>query len=773
MINIKISVRKLIESVLRAGDIDDSYRSRTRMLDGTLAHQKVQREYGEDYKAEFVLKTQLDYEDFRLKIEGRADGIYRKGQDIFIEEIKSTNLDLEKIGRDFNLHHWAQVKFYGHMYMEEEGLDKIVLRLTYFQLESEEKKHFEREYKKEELESYFYNIVARYVDWARTSFYWVEKRNKSIGQLKFPFKEYREGQREMAVAVYKTIEEGKKIYIQAPTGIGKTMSTVFPALKSMGQGQVEKIFYLTGKTISRQSPIKAYEILKNQGLDLKLLGITSKEKICLNNDLSCNPKDCKYAKGHFNRVNEAIRDIFEGEDLFSREVILSYSKKHQVCPFEFSLDLADFADLVVGDYNYLFDPQVRLKRFFELAKGDYVFLIDEVHNLIDRARDMYSTSLFDKDILDLGRALKANKKIYKSLNKIVNAMDIIKTRLDLEDSHYQEDYLDDLVGPINRTISLLDKFLVEDKEDKNYDRVLDLYFDLVRYIKLSDFYDEHFYMSLENKEGGTEFKINCMDPSRLIRKTINKGRASVMFSATLWPMDYYMDLLGGTGKDYHMVLQSPFPQENFLVSVVPNISTKYKDREFTYLGLVAYIESFIRGKEGNYLIFFPSYKYMEEVYEIFLARNPNIRSIIQARSMDEEAREEFLGQFQEGSLVAFAVMGGIFSEGIDLVGESLIGAVIVGVGLPMVCFENNMLKDYYNNYFPSGFDYAYTYPGMNKVLQAAGRVIRSESDKGALLLIDTRYGGKKYRELFPKNWYNYKEIRSKEDLEVRLNKFWQ
>jgi len=772
MIKVKISVRNLIEAVLRTGDIDDSYRSRTRMLEGTLAHQQVQREYGPGYRAEVSLKTKLDYENFVLNIEGRADGIYRKGEDIFIEEIKSTNLDLEKIGEDFNDLHWAQVKVYGHIYMEEEDLDEIVLRLTYFHLESEEKKYFEKTYSKEELASYFFDIIARYVKWANISFYWLEERQRSLREISFPFEKYRTGQREMAVAVYRTIEEKKKIYIQAPTGIGKTMSTVFPALKAMGKGLAEKIFYLTGKTITREAPIKAYKILKGQDLKLKTLVITSKEKICLNKELKCNPKDCKYAKGHFDRVNAAIRDIFEKEDLFSREIVLKYSEDHQVCPFEFSLDLADFADLIICDYNYLFDPQVRLKRFFEINKSDYVFLVDEVHNLVDRSRGMYSASLVDRDILDLVDGFKKDKGIYNSLNKIINTIDSLKLDLKIKDKYYQEEFFDSLLDPIKRALTRLDKYLVDNKEDRDYDRVLGLYFNLVKFIKISDFYDEHFYMSFESIGGVNEIKINCIDPSYLIRKTLNKGRASIMFSATLSPMDYYIDILGGNGKDYHMVLQSPFPQENLLVTVVTNISTKYRDREFTHLKLVEYIETFVKKREGNYLIFFPSYKYMEDVYDIFLGRNPDLRSIVQTRLMDEKEREDFLGKFKEDKLVAFAVMGGIFSEGIDLVGDRLIGAVVVGVGLPMISFENNMVKDYYDKYLSLGFDYAYTYPGMNKVLQAAGRVIRSENDKGALLLLDTRYGSKKYRELFPKNWYNYREIKSLKELDYRLNRFW-
>lgn len=773
MIKVKISVRNLIETVLRTGDIDDTYRSINRMLEGTLAHQKVQKSYGEDYKSEVSLKTQVDYQNFSLEIEGRADVIYRSREDLYIEEIKSSNLDLDRIEEDFNELHWAQVKFYAYIYSSQENLDEISLKLTYFQLESEETKSFYRTYSHKDLRDYFYSIIDRYVDWANLTFYWIDTRKRSIDQLGFPFKDYRQGQREMAVAVYRTIEEGKKIYIQAPTGIGKTMSTIFPALKTLSEGFSEKIFYLTAKTITRQSPLKAYEILRAEGLRLKTLVITSKEKICLNEEVKCNPRDCKYAKGHFDRVNGGIQDIFKEEDLFSREIILDYARKHNICPFEFSLDLANFSDLIICDYNYLFDPQVMLKRFFDSNKTDYVFLVDEVHNLVDRARSMYSAQIIDRELVEVLDEFKEQGPIFRALNKLINIMDSLWEKLKVETEYYQEDYLDELFNPLKRLLSQLDKYLVESKDSQGYDQVLELYFNLLNYIRISDYYDEHFYTSFESNKDGHVIKLNCIDPSYLIRKSLNKGRASIMFSATLSPMDYYRDLLGGNGRDYHMILQSPFPRENLQVLIASNISTKYRHRQYSYLKIVEYIEAFVGARKGNYLIFFPSYNYMERVYDIFLERNRDIDSILQERNMTELEREEFLNEFNGKNIVGFAVMGGIFSEGIDLVGDRLIGAVIVGVGMPMISFENNMIKDYYDQYFSSGFDYSYTYPGMNKVLQAAGRVIRREEDRGVILLIDTRYASYKYRDLFPKSWNNYSFIRTGSELNTLVTNFWK
>lgn len=774
MLDVKISVRNLIESVLRTGDIDDSYRSATRMLEGTLAHQKVQKSYGKEYKSEVSLKTNIEYENFNLKIDGRADGIFTNKDSIIIEEIKSTTVDLVNIKEDFNELHWAQVKFYGYIYMRENDLNEIDLKLTYFHLEEETTREFFKHFAFKELEKFCIEIIGMYVEWANTTFYWIEDRDKSLRELKFPFGSYRNGQRELAVSVYKTIEENKNIFLQAPTGIGKTMSTLFPTLKTMGKGFTEKVFYLTAKTITRQAPLKAYDILKGQGIQIKTLVITSKEKICMNEQVKCNPKDCPYAKGHFDRVNDAIRDIFDNEDLFTRENIEDYAEKHKVCPFEFSLDLSNFADLIICDYNYLFDPKVMLRRFFEINKTEFVFLIDEAHNLVDRARSMYTTGIIDKNINDLIKGFEDNRAIYNGLNKLLDTIDIIRIKYNVKDEFYQEEYIDELSGVINRVITNLDKYLVDNKDDENYEKVLELYFDLLNYRKISDYYDEHFYTSIEYKDNVTEIKINCIDPSYLIRKSLNKGRSGILFSATLSPMEYYIDILGGNGKDYHMTLPSPFPRENLSVSMVTNVSTKFKNREYTYKNIVEYIKSFIDGKDGNYMIFFPSYKYMEDIFDIIMEteNNRKYEYIIQDRIMNEMERELFLKEFDKDNIVAFVVMGGIFSEGIDLVGDKLIGGIVVGVGLPMISFENNMIKNYYDNYLGSGFDYAYTYPGMNKVLQASGRVIRTEKDKGSILLIDDRYGYEKYKELFPQSWGGYYQIKNIFQLDYVLKNFW-
>ena len=771
---IKVSVRNLIEFVLRSGDIDNSFMSTARAVEGTLAHQKVQKSYGDEYSPEVTLKYSFTYNDYSLEIEGRADGIFKLPEETVIDEIKSTTRDLEDIEEDYNHIHWAQAKCYGYIYSLQNQLDHISIQLSYFHIESEELKIFKKGFSFMDLELFFIDLIDRYIKWANLTFDWSNIRDHTILDIGFPFKDYRKGQRELAVAAYKTIKEGKNLFAQAPTGIGKTMSTLFPSIKSIGEGHTSKIFYLTAKTITREIPINSMELLMNKGLRAKTLVITAKDKICLNEEVKCNPRDCTYAKGHYDRVNDAIMDIFKNEDMISRDVILKYSKKHHVCPFEFSLDVSLWADVIICDYNYVFDPHVYLKRFFEGLAKDYVFLIDEAHNLVDRSREMFSAEINKADFLDL-RDIFRDKypSIYKSINKCNSIMNNLKKEVGTG-NYYQSEEIADLYYPVKRLITLIEPWLIQEKEHEDYEMVMEIYFNLITFIKISDFYDEHYITSIEVKDRDMIFKLYCVDSSYLLNQSLDRAKSAMFFSATLTPLEYHMNLLGGNKDDYFIRLSSPFPRENLCLMIRDDISTKYRDREYTYLDIVESIEIFITSHKGNYFVFFPSYAYMRNVYELFIERNQDLNIIIQEGNMSESEREEFLNRFElEDDLIAFAVMGGIFSEGIDLVGEKLIGAVIVGVGLPQICFERDIIRDYFKEKLDRGYEYAYVYPGMNKILQSAGRVIRSEEDKGAILLIDNRFTTYRYRELFPREWNHYKTIKNKYNIKKNLDLFWQ
>lgn len=772
---VKISVRNLVEYVLRSGDIDNRFQTMSRAVEGTLAHQKAQGLYHKNDLKEVTLKHQLQVEDTLFNIEGRADGILLGEELVIIDEIKSTTRDLDEIGDGINIRHWAQAICYGYIYAFQNELSEIQVQLTYFHLETEETIKIKRTLTYKETEEFFLDLLEKYIKWASLTFSWKEERNNSIKDLEFPFSKYRKGQRELAVAAYKTVKEGKLLFAQAPTGIGKTMSVLYPAIKVMGEESVEKIFYLTAKTITREIPLYSMELLEKNGLKAKTLVITAKEKICLNDQVKCNPKDCIYAKGHYDRVNEAIIDIFKNENFSKRETVLDYSRKHKVCPFEYQLDISLFSDVIICDYNYVFDPQVYLKRFFDLEKGDYVFLIDEAHNLVDRSREMFSANLEKSKLLNARKISKdQGPKLYKSLNGIIKIINHHLNNNEILDGYYQKEEIIDLYFPIKRTLANIESFLTDHRDASGYDDILDLYFQLTSFIKISDIYDESFVTTLEEKSGDLELRLYCIDASGHLRNALKRGLSAIFFSATLTPVDYFMNLLGGSDEDYNIRLKSPFPRNNLGLIIRGNLSTRYRDRENTYKEITGLIKDFVTSKKGNYMVFFPSYAYMNRVYEELMDKYPEITTLIQKGSMNEIEKEEFLESFEDGGQVlAFAVLGGIFSEGIDLSGDKLIGAVVVGVGMPQIGFERNIIKEYFDHSLGQGFHYAYTYPGMNKVLQAVGRVIRTEEDKGAVLLIDDRYNHGTYKGLMPLEWKGYQNVWDPDSQKQYLSKFWR
>ncbi|MDW8802533.1 ATP-dependent DNA helicase [Clostridium sp. A1-XYC3] len=817
---IRISVRNLVEFILRSGDLDSRFTGFSRAQEGTKAHQKLQKEYKDkyseerqvqleeidqtkniriEYNAEVSLKHTFEYKDFSFVIEGRADGIIVKDEEVTIDEIKSVTRPLEFIDENYNPLHWAQAKCYAYIYGVQNNLSHINVQISYYNLNSNTTKRLVKGFDIEELQQFLFFLLDSYYFWANFTRDWMVKRNISIKNMSFPFEAYRKGQRELAVAVYGTIKEGKKLFAQAPTGIGKTISTLFPSVKAMGEGLIIKVFYLTAKTITRTVVEETVLKMGVAGLQLKTITLTAKDKICFQEKSSCNPEDCQYAKGHFDRVNEAIKEILTKENIMSREVIVKYSDKYKICPFEFSLDLALLADCVICDYNYAFDPRVYLRRFFDSGEEDYVFLIDEAHNLVDRAREMFSAELNKSSFLELKKVMKkVAPKIARALEKINSCMlgfrklcegealekdsidgySDINTELKMADKnvYIQKKEFEEIYPLLRRFSSEAEEFLTSNEKTENQEELLELYFNVLTYTRIAELYDEHFVNYLQKINSDVKMKIFCLDPSHLLREAMKRAKAIILFSATLSPMNYFKEILGGTKDDYSVRLLSPFSVENRKLLIADRVSTKYKHRENTYSTVSEYIKAAIDNKVGNYLVFFPSYSYMERVYEDFSEKYPGYGTIIQKNNMVEEEREIFLGNFQEGNgetLVAFAVLGGVFSEGIDLKENRLIGAVIVGVGLPQLSLERDIIMDYFNKKNSSGYEYSYMYPGMNKVLQAAGRVIRTERDKGVILLIDERFGNRTYKNLFPKEWHPNTVVRSARDIQNNINDFWR
>jgi len=651
------------------------------------------------------------------------------------------------------------------------------VQLTYYQIDTDERKSFRKTFSITELKEFFYDLVEKYAIWARMSISWRLERDESIRELRFPFASYRKGQRELAVAAYKTMEEGKKLFAQAPTGIGKTISTLFPAVKAVGEGHISKIFYLTAKTVTRQVAEEAFMRMRSRGLKFKTITLTAKDKICFCKSAGCNPEQCEYAKGHFSRVNDAVFDILNNEDDFTREKIETYAKKHRVCPFEYALDLSLWADCIICDYNYVFDPKVYLRRFFLNNKGDYAFLIDEAHNLVDRAREMFSAELYKSSFLELKRIMKSKQsKIAKLLSEINKYMISLRKECGEQGFLVKQEELKDLYKLLKELLKESEDWLSRNHGSEGFEQMLELYFDAMAFIRISEFFDERYVTFIEAEKSEVRVKLFCLDPSYLLSEATRRGKAAVFFSATLTPLNYFREILGGSDGDYTMILPSPFSRDNLCLLTADRISTRYRNRESSYDSIVEIIGTTVEQKPGNYMVYFPSYKYMNEVYSRFTEQFPDVATIVQESAMQEEERENFLEMFRPDAtetLVGFSVLGGIFSEGIDLRGDRLIGAIIVGVGLPQISAEQDIIMNYFREKNSMGYEYAYMFPGMNKVLQAAGRVIRSENDRGIVILVDERYSQRNYRNLFPEHWSHYKKIKDMAGLRNELKRFWQ
>lgn len=779
---VRISVRNLVEFILREGSIDNRKGAgpdKDAMLMGGRIHRKIQRKMGAEYQAEVSLKIQIPCGDFLLQIEGRADGIIVKnGSDgkteVTVDEIKGVLRDVSFIENPVNVH-LAQAKCYAYIYALQHEIDEISVQMTYCNLDTEEIRRFLSSYTREELQKWFEDLVRSYEKWARFQIAWEKTRNESISGVEFPFP-YRKGQRDVAVAVYRTIQRKKKLFIQAPTGVGKTISTIFPAVKAIGEGLGEKIFYLTAKTITRTVAGQAFQTLRQQGLRMKVITLTAREKICFCEEAVCNPEACPYADGHFDRVNDAVFELITECDEISRKVIEQQAQKHRVCPFELALDTATWVDSVICDYNYVFDPTAHLKRFFsEGAGGEYIFLIDEAHNLVERGREMYSAALYKEDFLELKRNIKLSEpRLARKLDEVNKMFLALKRECE---TYRILDSVSHIALKLMNLLTVIEDYLEEQNDDEKREQVLDLYFQVRSFVNIHDILDENYVIYSELEENGRfKVKLFCVNPAENLQTYLDYGIGTVFFSATLLPIHYYRKLLSVEKDDYAIYAETSFPDENRLLLQGNDVSTRYTMRgEEMYRRIARYIAEAAGGRKGNYMAFFPSYRMMEDVYDIFLEQADGIESVMQMQSMSETQREEFLEQFEyerEKSFVGFCVMGGVFSEGIDLTEDRLIGAVIVGTGLPQVCNDREIIKSYFDAEDGRGFEYAYLYPGMNKVLQSAGRVIRTEKDRGMILLLDERFSRRQYREIFPREWQNCKMC-SVNTLKNHMDEFWK
>jgi len=771
-----IAVRELVEYTCRSGDLEMGLGGARRTAEAIRAHRKVQQSRPAHYAAEVPVQWMFETDDFQLVVSGRIDGMFTADRTpVAIEEIKTTTEDLAEIDGRGNRLHWAQAKAYAYMVARSEGHSEIDVQLTYYQLDTGEIRDFRETYTTIELEAFFRELVDRYLQWARTLSQWRELRDTSIRTLEFPHRHYRPGQRAMAVEVFRAVRDEKSLLVQAATGIGKTLAAVFPAVKAMGEGLTGKIFYLTARTTAQSIAERAVETLRAGGLHLKTLTLTAREKICLEPDAVCSGRHCPYARGYYDRLREALPQIFQQEAL-SRGAVEEAAVLWQLCPFALSLALSHYSDCIICDYNYAFDPRAHLRHFFAEEKGAYTFLVDEAHNLVDRSRDMFSAELNRRSFVDARKILKGTHSgLYRSVGKISSWMlKYRKMQPPGQDRWAETDPPPGIDSLLRQFAARAERWLSRNEDSPLRPPLLELYFAVLGFIRIVEEFDRNYATCYSAERADFRVKLFCVDPSAQLGATMERCRAAVFFSATLTPLHYFRTMFGLDPSAGQLLLPSPFPSRNLAVFISDRISTYYHHRQDSLPQVVDAIRCLVEAHNGNYLLFFPSYQYMMKVYGAFASACPELNAVVQLPAMSETDRLSFLGRFDDenpDTLVGFAVMGGIFGEGIDLVGKRLSGAAVIGVGLPGICLERELIRSHFDRIVNAGFEFAYRIPGISRVLQAAGRVIRTESDCGVVLLVDRRFGTFRYRALLPREWAPVSTAGG-DGLQRRLQEFW-
>lgn len=778
MIKLQLSVHQLVDFLTRTGDIDDRIFNNATMAEGVRIHSYYQGKQGNEYLSEVPLKYTFISSDYEITLEGRADGVIITEDLVIIDEIKSTIDDINDFYKANKNWHLSQAKCYALMYALTNGLDEMGISLTYIHQVTKEEKIKKFNYSVASLEKDIDKLLREFIDFYNLVNIHKERRDEIMKSLPFPFENYRKGQYDLSKYCYKIARDGGILFANAPTGIGKTMSTLFPFTKMYSKEESDKIFYLTAKNSGRESAYKAASILNQSGGCLNGIIISAKDKICPNKEASCNVDECPLAKDYYTKLKDVIYKTLISDEkiLLTSQDVLKIALENNICPFELSLDLSLYLDLIICDYNYLFDPNVYFRRYFEEERTSYLALIDEAHNLVDRGRNMYSATISLNSFNKMKASMRhfAHKKLKNSFTKINN---FFKSYEDLEEN---EKLLTG--GELVDLSKVIESFLqVALDVSKNYaDEITDEYHDFYlsanRFYKLLEYFDENFAFYYKKENDNISFHIFCLNPSSMLSSSLNKLKGAVMFSGTLSPISYYKALITNDLETPYIKLQSPFKREQLKLIIAPHISIKYKDRDRTLIDVVNLIKVAVTKKVGNYFIYVPSYEYLSKIRP-YLEEINDISLLVQERDMSESEKEQFLSIFVDNpttTTVGLAITGGAFSEGIDLVSDRLIGVIIVGIGLPQICFERDLIREYYDfGEEKLGYNYAYRSPGINKVMQAIGRVIRSEEDKGFALLIDERYINRDYRDALKEEYGHYSLINNEEELSLSLDKFYK
>lgn len=768
---IHMGVRQLVEFVVRSGSIDHRFGGFNRMQDGVRAHSHLQKQQEAGYRAEVWLSHTCNYKNYTFTVDGRADGIITQRDGVTIDEIKSTAMPFSYLHEDFSATHWAQVQCYGYFYCLQEGLDQIKLRLTYYQLNTKEIVHYERRYSFYQLKKFYLTLLYRWYQWDQ----WQEKRqylrSRSLHRLQFPFPDYRAGQRAMSTQIYRTIQRGERLLCEAPTGMGKTVSALFPALKAMGDGMADRVFYLTARNTTHLAVEQALEVLQTQPLSVKSVTLTARNKICPMERPVCRPDVCPYADGFYDRINDVLLELLRRYDGFTREGICQIAEKYQLCPYELGLELSSWCDVIIGDYTHLFDLTAYLRKFFsKQTQENHVFLIDEAHNLLEHGQKMYSVTLSRSRVVDIRRVVKRGS-LYNALTKLDQVLLQLEQRASQQDVALEK-LPDQLLEAVDGCMECCERWLKSPPDYAIRIQVRNFYLYLKKVQGMMQLYGSGYVTDVQVRQEEVQCRLFCLDPSEFLDACMAQGRATVLFSATLSPMDYYQQMLGGGSSARQLLLPSPFSQKNLCLLVAP-VDVRYARQKQSIPQVCDLLYTMFSARKGNYLAFFPSDQYLHQVYVAFCKRYPQVSTAIYPPSTEEQQWGDFLEQFQPGGAVlGFAVLGGMYAEGVDLTGQRLIGAAIISVGLPQLCRERDLLREYCEQNDLPGFEFAYQYPGMDRVLQAAGRVIRTVKDRGVVLLVDSRFTEERYQQLFPAHWSHWQPVEDVQTLGQVLHQFW-
>lgn len=744
-----IAVRALCEFTAKAGDLDLRFTPSPTALEGIVGHRTVASRRSEGYQSEVALEGLYR----NLTVKGRADG-YDPAQNC-LEEVKTYRGDLSKQPANHRQLHWAQAKIYGWLMCRKLELAQINLALVYFDIVSEKETCLVETFSAAQLQPFFELHCALFLNWAEQEMVHREGRNRAAQALAFPHADFRPGQRHLAESVFKAVSTGRCLMAQAPTGIGKTVGTLFPMLKALAPQQLDKVFFLTAKTPGRKLALDAAQvILKSADAPpLRVLEMIARDKACEHPDKACHGESCPLAQGFYDRL-PAARQAASEVNLLDQDALRRIALDHGVCPYYLSQEMARWVDVVVADYNYYFDFSALLFGLAQANQWKVAVLVDEAHNLVERGRQMYSASL-DQATLNAVRktAPEPLKKPLQRVNREWNALH------DQQQGTYQayDKAPEKLLQALSSCSASIGDYLND--HPQGLDSTLQgFYFDLLQFGRVAELFDEHFLFDiskrdLERKRQLSQLCLRNVVPARFIGPRLTAARSTVLFSATLSPRHYYADLLGTPANTVCIDVESPFDADQLQVHIVSRISTRFAHRQASVAPIVELIASQFSQRPGNYLAFFSSFDYLHQVSQSLAERYPGINLWSQSRGMAEAQRQEFLDRFTEGGEgIGFAVLGGAFGEGIDLPGARLIGAFIATLGLAQFNPVNEQMKGRMAAIFGAGYDYTYLFPGVQKVVQAAGRVIRTQQDQGVVMLIDDRFGESKVRQLLPRWW---------------------